>query len=296
MDKLANICFSNHDSNYQQTSYSLIEFLQSILRWHSFWDPIILYNPLRFFIQYYHSYFTDKELTKIIYQRFEDLKAESSVNQKSVVSPALKEYLGTSSRANEKMDEKLNTSFSAFASCQVRLFLFAGTDTTASTMVYVFYTLSKHNDWLCKIREEHSQVFGPNLAEAAKLLKETPSLLSKCQLTLAVIKETLRLFPPAGSVRSNQPGAIITDRKGNQHSLDYLHTTISHHCLHYNQRFWPRPTEFLPERFLVGPESELYPHPAAYRPFEQGPRNPQRWLKVQLRCNVRSLIATNNRA
>jgi len=33
------------------------------------------------------------------------------------------------------------------------------------------------------------------------------------------------------------------------------------------------PEEFIPERFLVDEGHQLYPNPAAFRPFEQGPRN-----------------------
>lgn len=97
--------------------------------------------------------------------------------------------------------------------------------------------------------------------------------MSKNALTTALVKETLRLYSPAGSTRGSFPGATVTDLKGNQHPMDYLATSLLHLAVHLNERVWPRAKEFLPERFLVGPDHELYPDPAAFRPFEQGPRN-----------------------
>lgn len=44
-------------------------------------------------------------------------------------------------------------------------------------------------------------------------------------------------------------------------------------CLHYSPRIWPRPTEFLPERWVAASEEDpLYPATKfAWRPFEYGP-------------------------
>jgi cytochrome P450 len=140
-------------------------------------------------------------------------------------------------------------------------------------MVYVYHMLSKHPEWLRRLREEHDEVFGPDPNNAAMVLKESPALLNNCKLTLAFIKETLRVYGPAGSMRSGLPGITVTDLQGNEQPMDYAGANVLHQALHLNPRVWPRAKEFLPERFLVGPEHELYPDPAAYRPFEQGPRN-----------------------
>lgn len=43
--------------------------------------------------------------------------------------------------------------------------------------------------------------------------------------------------------------------------------------MHRSPKYWPRPDEFVPERWLVGPEHELYPQKGAWRAFEHGPRN-----------------------
>lgn len=67
-------------------------------------------------------------------------------------------------------------------------------------------------------------------------------------------------------------GITVTDRHGNAYPMDHVGATILHPAAHCNPQVWPRPEEFLPERFFVDADSELYPNLDAYRPFEQGPR------------------------
>ena len=55
-------------------------------------------------------------------------------------------------------------------------FLFAGNDSTASMMVYVYHMLGENKDWLRKLRKEHDEVFGQDPTSAAGFLKENPSL------------------------------------------------------------------------------------------------------------------------
>lgn len=272
----------NLDSNYQRSPNIIVTALNTILSWHSFWDPRVLLNPLRPFVQKYNGYVLKKHVHQEIEKRFQEIKDERLMNVsgqqkshsiKSVITLALEAYLADRQDTGISQDEKLDRTFADYASYQIRVFLFAGTDTTASIMVYIYHYLSKNPDWARKLREEHDQIFGKDPNDAAAVLKNNPSLLNKCKLTLAFIKETLRLRAPAGTLRDSVPGVTVTDLEGNEQPMDIAGANILHQALHVNPRVWPRPMEFLPERFLVGPHHELYPDPAAFRPFEQGPRN-----------------------
>ena len=143
----------------------------------------------------------------------------------------------------------------------------------SSTMVYVYHLLSQHPDALDKLRKEHDDIFGTDTSRAAQILKEQPAMINKCLFTLAVIKETLRLYPPAATMRAGQPNTTITDRHGNHYPMDYVGATVLHPAVHRKPHVWPSPEKFLPERFLVEAGHEFYPYAAAYRPFEQGPRS-----------------------
>jgi hypothetical protein len=56
------------------------------------------------------------------------------------------------------------------------------------------------------IRQEHTNVFGPDLNAVATTLLEKPHLVNQLPITIAAIKETLRLYPPAGALRLGEPG------------------------------------------------------------------------------------------
>lgn len=218
-----------------------------------------------------------EELEKLFQETKREMSPGASEQKtksiKSVAMLALEAYMADNQNVGVLKNERLEQSFADYATYQIRIFLFAGTDTTASMMVYIYHRLAQHPEWLNKLRKEHDDIFGPDPTSVASALKQNPSLLNSCKVTLAFIKETLRLYSPAGTMRSGLPGHTITDLQGNKQPVDYVGVNVLHQALHVNPRVWPRATEFLPERFLVPPGHALHPDPAAFRPFEQGPRN-----------------------
>jgi hypothetical protein len=274
---------SDTDLDNQSSEHYISHALNTILRWHSFWDPRILLNPLRFPIQWYYgrvlSTFIEQELQK----RFKEMESERAITKdtpgrkkkaKSVIALALEDYLTrkheTDKQAFDNME--LDKNFSQIAANQIRLFIFAGNDTTATAIVYAFHMMSRHPKDLAKVREEHDAVFGPS-RDAGDALRDNPALINQCRYTFAVIKETLRLYPPASSIKEGIPGISLTDQKGTVIPTEHLNATIMHRHIHINPRIWPRPLEFLPERWLVEQDHELYPPAGGYRPFELGSRN-----------------------
>ncbi|KAJ5266769.1 hypothetical protein N7478_009577 [Penicillium angulare] len=271
------------DSGHQRSEHEISRALKRITAWHSFWDPRVLANPIRPFIQKYYGSVMNRIIQKELHQRFQEIKEnnsnekpleKSSKRAKSVITLALEAYLADPLfNKNGISTDTLDDHFASYASYQIRLFLFAGNDTTSSSILYVYHMLFKHPEIVTKVKEEHDRIFGTDPSAAADLLKNDPSLLNQCLLTVAVIKETLRMFSPASTNRGGQEGSHLTDRHGNVYPTDYVGASILHQAAHYNPRVWPRVNEFLPERWLVDKDHELYPDPSAWRPFEQGPRN-----------------------
>jgi cytochrome P450 len=151
----------------------------------------------------------------------------------------------------------------------------------------IFYFLSDNPDVKAKACSELDHVFfldrgdkivgeeeegKGKLKLAADTIRKFPHLLNRMPYCSAIIKETLRLFPPANTVRGGD-GYIITDpATGSTYpTYDWI-VWPDALVIGRNQKYYPKPDEFIPERFL--PESPFPPIPAgAWRPFERGPRN-----------------------
>jgi hypothetical protein len=247
-------------------------------------------NPLGLVIQLYHNWKINKYIVKELENQFMQQKqttlqannpeggsANPSPPIRSIASLVLKSYAtnNRTSKSSQGVEQQtaLDHHFISFATNQIRLFLFAGSDTTSSSLIYIYHLLSQHPPVLSTLRAEHTAIFGPNPTSASALFHQNPLLLNQCRYTMAVIKETLRLYAPAATLRAGGTGIVLRDpRAGKMYPMDGISTSIIHRAVHLNPRVWPRAHEFLPERWLVGSGHELYPNPAAYRPFEQGPR------------------------
>lgn len=207
-------------------------------------------------------------LTRELDRRYGAMQDSSDESNKtrSVIDLALKAYLEEHPTATG-----IDADFKEFAMAQIKLFIFAGHDTTSTGAVFTYHLLAKYPEALAKVRAEHTRVFG--IGDAAPLLVSTPSLLSKLTYTLAVIKESLRLYPTVAAWREGQPDFAIVTEKGQSLPTEHCMVWGDHYGTHYNPLYWDRPEEFLPERFLVAEEDPLHPPKNGWRAFERGPRN-----------------------
>lgn len=92
----------------------------------------------------------DNYIRKELDKRFHELKQEKLTNggstdsktAKSVISLATESYIQENKQLMQKLE--LDEQFARYVTYQIWLFLFAGNDTTSSTIVYVFHLLSRH--------------------------------------------------------------------------------------------------------------------------------------------------------
>jgi cytochrome P450 len=156
---------------------------------------------------------------------------------------------------------------------RIRTFVFAGHDTVSTLISMIFYFLSKNPSAREKACKELDEVFGSSIHAAAQKIREDPHVLNRLLYNHAVMKEVLRLFPPANTVRVGSPSIYITDPStGEQFPTYDWCVWPDSYVLGRDERYFPEPKRFMPERFL--PESP-FPDipPGAWRPFEKGPRN-----------------------
>lgn len=178
---------------------------------------------------------------------------------------------------------------------QLKSFLFAGHDTTSILLQWAFYELGRTPRALKAIRRELDHIFGPDPSPAVvrdKLLSSSGDvLIRRMNYVSAVIKETLRLYPPSGSARYQSPGTgfNVTLPDGPQICLDGV---VIYNCETLIQRdesvYGPTKDTFMPERWLGDTDTSMQTNtdvdekgtplkgkipPSAWRPFERGPRN-----------------------
>ncbi|WP_132058147.1 cytochrome P450 [Halorussus amylolyticus] len=136
-------------------------------------------------------------------------------------------------------------------------FLFAGHETTALTLTYVWDLLSRNPDAEARLREELDEVVDG---------RPTVEDVFEFEYVDAVVKEAMRLYPPAHEIR-REPAKDVTfgDYAVPEGSLLVLPTWV----LHRDDRFWDDPEAFRPERWL---EADRDRPEYAYFPFGGGPR------------------------
>ena len=152
-------------------------------------------------------------------KRFQDYQEKRvSPNSTSVIDLVLKAYLaGSEGSPDNTRKSKLDKRFRAFATSQIRLFLFVGHDSMSSTICYAFHLLSLNRSTLEKIRTEHDTVFGIDVAALPATIEARPQVLGLLPYTTAVIKETLRLFPPGSAIRQGSSGTDLVGEDGRRY-------------------------------------------------------------------------------
>ncbi|OJD12477.1 hypothetical protein AJ78_06931 [Emergomyces pasteurianus Ep9510] len=159
-----------------------------------------------------------------------------------------------------------DSEFIEVAVSNIKTFLAAGHETTAHTIGYVFMLLSKRPEVVRKAREEHDTAFSPDFNRTVEMIRENPEKLYELHYTTGIIKETLRLFPVSSVARAKGEGMTFM-YNGKPLNLTDQVLIICHLAIHYNEKAFPSPCEFQPERFIT----QTVPKDA-WRPFERGAR------------------------
>ncbi|KAF6824224.1 cytochrome p450 4v3 [Colletotrichum plurivorum] len=156
---------------------------------------------------------------------------------------------------------------------QLKVFMFAGHDTTATTLCWVLHTMAKNPEIARKVRAELDEVL-ENPADMGKKLTESPHLLNSLTYLTALIKETLRFYAPAGPNRDGAPEHNFLDPEtGVMCPTDGVFMVDSVRALVHEEEVWPRAREVIPERWLTtDPNDPIYPRKQAWRAFGNGPR------------------------
>ncbi len=184
----------------------------------------------------------------VIIQRFIDERRQSGEDKGDLLSMLLQARDDDGSGMDDKqLRDELMTIF------------LAGHETTAMNMTWTWYLLMEHPDVMARLKAEVDAALGDRPAAMADL--------ANLKYAEMVIKESMRLYPPAASV-GREP---IHDLELGGYTIPKgALLTLSTYGMHHNPKVFPNPEVFDPERF--SPENEKRIPRYGYLPFGAGPR------------------------
>jgi cytochrome P450 len=145
------------------------------------------------------------------------------------------------------------------------LFL-AGHETTANALAWAIYLLAKNPAVRARAEQETAHLVGRKEPVGYDDLKALP-------YTMAVLKETMRLYPPVYVMgRRSSRDVVVRGGEGGRETLVKKHTNVLINVLgiHRRPELYPDPDRFDPDRFLGDREKQL--GKCGYMPFGDGPR------------------------
>ena len=148
------------------------------------------------------------------------------------------------------------------------LFFVAGFETTASTLTHCLFELAINEDIQERLHDEILQAVGSHLNDTTSN-EYSDIVLTKISFLEAVVKETLRKYPPLGRLtrKCNMDGYKLAGITLHKNQV----VTVNAYVIHHNSQYYPEPERFNPDRFM--PENRHLLVPYTYMPFGQGPRN-----------------------
>jgi cytochrome P450 len=214
-------------------------------------------------------------LERVLGDRYATIATRDTLKsrRKPAIDLALDEYRGQQDEDNViKSTKGIDKSFKVLAIDQMKSFIFAGHDTSSSTIAYAYHLLSLHSENMTKACAELDQVFGQNTdaIQTGESIKQNPNLLNSLPYILSIIKETLRLYTPALTIRQGQDTIVY---EGVTYDTEGFQVLVLSLCMHRNADYFPSPDEFIPERFMPAPDNFQEIPKDVYRPFEKGSRD-----------------------
>jgi len=258
----------------------------------SYADDSVLnvFNPYRAWRKRRLGKHMDTTIKAIITNKFEEFQQPGRQSERSVLELSLQ---GINYLTPKILQETADS---------VKTFAFAGHDTTSITLQWAIYELSRYPRAAQLLKQELDEVFGKDSdpdSVCKQMLTRGEEALKRLQYTSAVIKETLRLYPPASSARMAAGGsnwAITMPETGEQVVVDGCILYLNHFLIGRDPKVYGKNADqFSPERWLgdtdTGMEAEFANDAkdgyvkissntsdkkisgASWRPFKRGPRN-----------------------
>ncbi|XP_058536719.1 cytochrome P450 3A6 [Ochotona princeps] len=261
MDVITGTSFGVNIDSLRNPQDPFVKNVSRLLKFNIF-DPFLLSVTLFPFLtpvfEALHVSLFPKEVTDFLKMSVERIKEDRLKDKQKHRADFLQLMI------NSQNSEEIN-SYKALSDielvAQSVIILFAGYETTSSTLSFIMYLLAIHPDVQQKLQEEI------DAALPSKALV-TYDALSQMEYLDMVVNETLRLYPIAGRIERvckkdvEINGVFIP--KGTV-------VMMPSYALHRDPKYWTEPDDFCPERFSKKNKDNINPY--VYLPFGAGPRN-----------------------
>jgi cytochrome P450 family 4 len=164
---------------------------------------------------------------------------------------------------------------------EIDTFMFEGHDTTTSAIVFTLLALADNPEVQKKVYEEILSLTG----EKNSYL--TMQILQDAKYLEMVIKEAQRMYPTVPIVeRQLETHYSIGGYVFPQGTI----LTIFIYAIHHNEKYYPKPEIFDPERFSL--ENQSQRHNYAFIPFSAGPRNcvGQKFAMLEMKATIIKIV------
>jgi cytochrome P450 len=155
----------DHDLNSQTETNELVESFRKSIQWTpkvTTINPFVSHNPILPLMHKYYAWKMDNYVGNILDARYISKPGQATAKRgrKPAIDLALDEYALQEAQEGRKPSSGLDKTFRTQAIDQMKTFLFAGHDTSSSTICFIYHLLSRHPEAADKVRKEHDEIFG----------------------------------------------------------------------------------------------------------------------------------------
>ncbi|XP_070779689.1 cytochrome P450 3A40-like isoform X3 [Enoplosus armatus] len=265
MDVVTSTAFSVDIDSLNNPSDPFVTNIKKMVKFDLF-NPLLLIVAIFPFmgpiLEKFEFSFFPASVTEFFYAAVQKIKSNRETTKQKVCRVDFLQLMIDSQKNNNpsKVEENKGLNDHEILS-QAMIFLFAGYETSSSSLTFLAYNLATNPHIMKQLQEEVDSTF-PNKAPV-----EYQALMQMEYLD-GVINESLRLYPIAP--RLERVAKATVEINGLLIPKDMV-VMVPTWPLHRDPDLWHEPEEFKPERFSKENKDTI--DPFTYMPFGAGPRN-----------------------
>lgn len=261
MDVVTSTAFSVDIDSLNNPSDPFVANIKKMLKF-DFFNPIflavVIFPFLIPILEKLDFTFFPASVTDFFYAALQKIKIDRETSKQKTRVDFLQLMIDSQQNNDSKQDKGL-TDHEILS--QAMIFLFAGYETTSSSLTFLSYNLATNPQVMKKLQEEVDATF-PNKAPIQY------QELMQMEYLDCVINESLRLFPIASRLERVAKASVEINGFVIPKGMVVIVPTWP---MHHDPEIWPEPEKFKPERFNKENKETIDPY--IYMPFGAGPRN-----------------------